>query len=193
MNQVLEVRYKFPTWGTRKIHAKLQKTQPDQDWPAVSTIGEILKRAGLVAKSRHHRLVAASNQPCCEATAPNHLWCMDFKGFFRCQNRQRCDTFTISDAYSRFLIRCEAIRKTDVESVDVICDSAMREFGMPERIRTDNGVPFASSGLLGLSRLGLKWILRMSASIQVLQRKMGATNVCTARSNKMLQHRLPRT
>jgi len=83
---------------------------------------------------------------------------MDFKGFFRCQNRQRCDTFTISDAYSRFLIRCEAIKKTDSESVDEICDSAMREFGMPERIRTDNGVPFASSGLLGLSRLGLKWI-----------------------------------
>jgi len=81
-----------------------------------------------------------------------------FQGFFRCQNKQRCDTFTISDAYSRFLIRCEAIKKTDSDSVDAICDSAMREYGMPERIRTDNGVPFASSGLLGLSRLGLKWI-----------------------------------
>lgn len=158
VNQVLEVRYKYPTWGARKIHAKLEKSRPDTEWPAVSTISEILKRAGLVAKSKHRRRVMASEEPCCKATGPNHLWCMDFKGFFRCQNRQRCDTFTISDAYSRFLIRCEAIKKTDSESVDAICDSAMREFGMPERIRTDNGVPFASSGLLGLSRLGLKWI-----------------------------------
>jgi hypothetical protein len=111
VNQVLEVRYKFPTWGARKIRAKREKTRPDNEWPAVSTIGEILKRAGLVAKSKHHRRVIASGEPCCKVTAPNHLWCMDFKGFFRCQNRRRCDTFTISDAYSRLLIRCEAIRK----------------------------------------------------------------------------------
>jgi transposase InsO family protein len=158
VNQVLEVRYKYPTWGAKKIRARLELSNAAIEWPAVSTVGEILKRAGLVCKSKHRRRVMASEEPCCEANAPNHLWCMDFKGFFRCQNRQRCDTFTISDAYSRFLIRCEAIRKTDSESVDAICDSAMREFGMPERIRTDNGVPFASSGLLGLSRLGLKWI-----------------------------------
>ena len=112
VSQVLEVRYKYPTWGPKKIRAKLEQSDIDTEWPAVSTIGEILKRAGLVCKSKHRRRVMASEEPCCQANAPNHLWCMDFKGFFRCQNRQRCDTFTISDAYSRFLIRCEAIRKT---------------------------------------------------------------------------------
>jgi len=136
VSQVLEVRYKYPTWGAKKIRAKLEQSDMETEWPAVSTIGEILKRAGLVCKSKHRRRVMASEEPCCAANAPNHLWCMDFKGFFRCQNRQRCDTFTISDAYSRFLIRCEAIKKTDSESVDAICDSAMREFGIPERIRT---------------------------------------------------------
>ena len=158
VNQVLEMRYKYPTWGARKIRARLEKIDPTKKWPAASTIGEMLLRAGLVCQSKHRRHVMPSTEPCCEADAPNHLWCMDFKGFFRCQNGHRCDTFTISDAFSRFLIRCQAVKKTDHESVDSICDSAMREFGMPERIRTDNGVPFASSGVLGLSRLGLKWI-----------------------------------
>jgi transposase InsO family protein len=158
VNRVLEMRYKYPTWGARKIKARLEQLDPTTNWPAASTVGEILKRAGLVLKSKHRRHVVPSEEACCEAQAPNHLWCMDFKGFFRCQNKQRCDTFTISDAYSRFLIRCEAIKKTDSDSVDAVCDSAMREYGMPERIRTDNGVPFASSGLLGLSRLELKWI-----------------------------------
>lgn len=158
VNQVLELRYKYPTWGARKIKARLEQLNPEKDWPAASTIGEMLKRAGLVMQCKQRRRVMPSQEPCCEAKSPNHLWCMDFKGFFRCQNRQRCDTFTISDAYSRFLIRCQAVRKTDTQSIDAICNGAMREYGMPQRIRSDNGIPFASSGLLGLSRLGLKWL-----------------------------------
>lgn len=158
VNRVLEMRYKYPTWGARKIKARLEKVDPSVTWPAASTIGELLRRAGLVCQSKHRRHVMPSLEPCCEATAPNHLWCMDFKGFFRCQNGHRCDALTITDAFSRFLIRCEAVRRTDYQSVDEICESAMLQFGMPERIRTDNGVPFASSGLLGLSRLSLKWI-----------------------------------
>jgi hypothetical protein len=83
VNQVLEVRYNYPTWGGRKIKARLEKSNPETEWPAVSTIGEILKRTGLVCKSKHRRHVMPSEERCCESKAPNHLWCMDFKGFFR--------------------------------------------------------------------------------------------------------------
>jgi transposase InsO family protein len=83
---------------------------------------------------------------------------MDFKGYFRCGNRERCDPFTITDAYSRYLIRCQAVPKLDFEHVDAICDAAMREYGLPERIRTDNGIPFATTSVRGLSRLSVKWM-----------------------------------
>jgi transposase InsO family protein len=89
--------------------------------------------------------------------APNQLWCMDFKGFFRCGNKNRCDPFTIADAYSRYITRCQAVPKLKFENVDAICDAAMREHGLPERIRTDNGNPFATTGPLGLSKLSIKW------------------------------------
>jgi len=83
---------------------------------------------------------------------------MDFKGFFRCGNRERCDPFTITDAYSHYLIRCQAMPRTTFEYVDAICEAAMREYGLPDRIRTDNGSPFATTSVRGLSRLSIKWI-----------------------------------
>jgi len=82
---------------------------------------------------------------------------MDFKGWFRVGDGQRCDPFTITDAYSRYLIRCQAITRMDTAHVRAICEPAMREYGVPERIRTDNGAPFSGTGILGLSRLSLEW------------------------------------
>jgi transposase InsO family protein len=82
---------------------------------------------------------------------------MDFKGWFRTGDGQRCDPFTITDAHSRYLIRCQAITLMDTAHVRAICESAMREYGVPERIRTDNGAPFSGTGILGLSRLSLEW------------------------------------
>jgi Integrase core domain len=102
--------------------------------------------------------VTPSTSPLGEITAPNQVWCMDFKGFFRCGNQERCDPFTITDAYSRYLIRCQAVPKMDFEHVAAICDAAMREYGLPERIRPDNGSPFATTSVRGLSRLSIKWI-----------------------------------
>ncbi len=83
---------------------------------------------------------------------------MDFKGYFLTGDGYRCDPFTITDAHSRFLIRCQAVARMDLAQVSAVCDAAMREFGVPERIRTDNGAPFAGVGLLGLSKLSLGWM-----------------------------------
>jgi hypothetical protein len=83
---------------------------------------------------------------------------MDFKGYFLTGDGYRCDPFTITDAHSRFLIRCQAVARMDLAQVSAVCDAAMREFGVPERIRTDNGAPFAGVGSLGLSKLSLGWM-----------------------------------
>jgi transposase InsO family protein len=158
VQQILELRSEHPTWGPRKLRARLEQPRGDTDWPAASTISAILRRAGLVHARKHKRRVTPSSSPLGEITAPNQVWCMDFKGFFRCGNQERCDPFTITDAFSRYLIRCQAVPRTTFEYVDAICEAAMREYGLPERIRTDNGSPFATTSVRGLSRLSIKWI-----------------------------------
>jgi Integrase core domain len=82
---------------------------------------------------------------------------MDFKGYFSTGDGTRCDPFTITDAHSRYLIRCQTVSRMDLSQVVAVCEAAMREYGMPARIRTDNGAPFAGNGLLGLSKLSLSW------------------------------------
>jgi hypothetical protein len=83
---------------------------------------------------------------------------MDFKGYFSTGDGTRCDPFTITDAHSRYLIRCQIVSRMDLSQVRAVCEAAMREYGMPARIRTDNGAPFAGTGLLGLSKLSLGWM-----------------------------------
>jgi transposase InsO family protein len=158
VQQILELRSEHPTWGPRKLRARLEQTRGDTHWPAASTINGILRRAGLVHAKKRKRKVTPSTSPLGEITAPNQVWCMDFKGFFRCGNQERCDPFTITDAYSRYLIRCQAVPSTTFEYVDAICEAARREYGLPDRIRTDNGSPFATTSVRGLSRLSIKWI-----------------------------------
>ena len=157
-NEVLAVRNRHPTWGPRKIRARLEHLHPDANWPAPSTIGQILNRAGLTKPQRIRRRVTPSSQPVGEITAPNQVWCIDFKGWFRTGDGQRCDPLTITDAFSRHLIRCQVVNKMDTPHVMAVCDAAMRELGLPDRIRNDNGSPFSGPGLLGLNRLSQKWL-----------------------------------
>lgn len=91
-------------------------------------------------------------------TRPNQLWCMDFKGYFETDDGKRRDPFTITDAYSRYLIRCQIMSRMGLSQVRAICEAAMREYGVPARIRTDNGAPFAGTGLLGFPQLSLGWM-----------------------------------
>ena len=157
-NEMLALRKRFPSWGARKLKARLERMNPKVSWPAASTVGQILSRAGLTNPKRKKRRATPSSQPFSMVTAPNQLWCMDFKGYFLTGDGYRCDPFTITDAHSRFLIRCQAVARMDLAQVSAVCDAAMREYGVPERIRTDNGAPFAGVGLLGLSKLSLGWM-----------------------------------
>lgn len=96
--------------------------------------------------------------PLADATAPNQTWCADFKGWFRTRDGTRCDPLTSSDKGTRYLRRCQITPKTDTAHVAAIFDAAFHEFGLPGRIHTDNGTPFASRAPGGLSRLSMRWV-----------------------------------
>jgi transposase InsO family protein len=155
---VLELRQAHMRWGPRKLKRVLERDQAHQGWPAASTIGELLKREGLVVGRKKRRRTAPYTEPLAHADGPNRVWCADFKGWFRTADGQRIDPLTISDAYSRFLLRCQAVEKTDTPRTRAIFEAAFREYGMPQAIRTDNGAPFASHAMAGLSRLAVWWM-----------------------------------
>jgi transposase InsO family protein len=155
---VLELRQAHMRWGPRKLKRVLERDEPGRLWPTVSTIGALLKREGLVVARRTRTRTAPYTQPLAHAQESNRVWCADFKGWFRTADGQRIDPLTISDAYSRYLLRCQSVEKTDTPRVQAIFEAAFREYGMPQAIRTDNGPPFASSAVAGLSRLAVWWI-----------------------------------
>jgi transposase InsO family protein len=155
---VLELRQAHMRWGPRKLKVRLEQEQPGRQWPAASTMGELLKREGLVVPRKKRRKTAPYSQPLAHADGPNRVWCADFKGWFRTGNGERVDPLTISDAYSRYLLRCQAVEKTDTPRVQAIFEAAFREYGLPQAIRTDNGAPFASTAIAGLSQLAVWWI-----------------------------------
>jgi len=155
---VLELRQAHMRWGPRKLKRVLERDQPGRGWPAASTMGALLKREGLVVARKQRRRTAPYTEPLAHAEGCNRVWCADFKGWFRSGDGERIDPLTISDAYSRYLLRCQAVGKTDTERVRAIFEAAFREHGLPQAIRTDNGTPFASCGLGGLSRLAVWWI-----------------------------------
>lgn len=155
---VLDLRQAHMRWGPRKLKRILERDEPGRNWPAASTIGALLQREGLVVSRKKRRHTAPYTEPLAHAGGPNRVWCADFKGWFRTGDGERIDPLTISDAYSRYLLRCQTVEKTDTERVQAIFEAAFREYGMPEAIRTDNGPPFASHAVAGLSRLAVWWI-----------------------------------
>jgi transposase InsO family protein len=155
---VLELRQAHMTWGPRKLKRVLERDQPGRGWPATSTMGEMLKREGLVVERKKRRRTAPYTAPLGHADGPNRVWCADFKGWFRTADGERIDPLTITDAHSRYLLRCQAVEKTDTARVQAIFEAAFREYGLPVAIRTDNGAPFASHAIAGLSRLAVWWM-----------------------------------
>ncbi len=155
---VVAARGAHPTWGPKKLRVFLEREHPGTAWPARSTMAEILKRHGLVVPRKRRRRTPPQEVPFGSCDGPNAIWCADFKGWFRTGDGRRCDPLTVSDAYSRYLLRCQTLRKTTVGLVRPLMEAAFREYGLPGAIRTDNGPPFASRGVAGLSVLSVWWI-----------------------------------
>lgn len=154
----LAVRRAHPTWGPMKVKAWLEQHRPRIEWPAASTIGALFDREGLTVKRVVRRRSPPSSVPFGQCTAANDIWCMDFKGWFVTGDGKRCEPMTLNDAHSRYLLRCQALARNDGDHVWPVLDAAFREFGLPLRLRSDNGSPFASTGAGGLSQLSVKVI-----------------------------------
>lgn len=156
---VVDARKAFPTWGPRKLRHYLKSRHPSIEWPSASSIATLLSRNGLVRprRTRRRRAVPIS-APFSNCDKPNPVWCIDFKGKFRTLDGRWCHVLTVIDAYSRFLLRCEAVLDPNGEEVERILDAAFTEFGLPQAIRSDNGPPFASTGAGGLTTLSVWWL-----------------------------------
>jgi putative transposase len=155
--QIIAARQRWK-WGPRKLRVKLAVAQPEVVWPAESTIGDVLQRAGLTHTRKKRVRTPPYAQPFAEVEQANQTWCADFKGWFRTGDGTRCDPLTITDAHSRYLLRCHITPKTDGVHVEAVFDAAFHEFGLPAVIHTDNGVPFASRAPGGLSRVSMRWV-----------------------------------
>ncbi len=154
---ILELRHRHPSWGPRKLRAVLERSSPELTWPAASTIGDLLSRQGLVKHRRRRRSALPQSEPFGLIAEANDTWCMDFKGWFRTGDGRRCDPLTVSDAHSRYLLACQIVPPT-TGGVAPVIERLLREHGLPRAIRSDNGVPFSSTGAGGLSRLSVQWL-----------------------------------
>lgn len=163
-----QARRCHPDWGPEKLLHWLAPRHPTLEWPAVSTVGDLLARRGLVKKRRRRRRPAHPGTRLPLAPAPNALWTADFKGHFRTGDGHYCYPLTIADQHSRYLLRCHGLRTTRGGGVHAVFRTAFRTYGLPRAIRTDNGIPFASQGLRGLTQLTVWW-LRLGIQHQRIQ------------------------
>jgi transposase InsO family protein len=155
---ILEARRRHPSWGAKKLLAILGKRHPTWPWPGRSTVCELLSRNGLVPKKRHRRRIGHPGKPTTLIAAPNDVWTADFKGHFKTGNGRYCYPLTVADGYSRYLLGCQALLSTAVGEAKPVFARLFKEFGLPQRIRTDNGVPFATNTLARLSQLSAWWV-----------------------------------
>ena len=156
---LLELKARRPLWGAPKLRRKLLEAVGGERCPAESTVSEILRRHGLSRVAKRRRHAVPSQQPFADCRAANAVWCADFKGWFRTGDGHKCTPLTISDGHSRYLLRCQGMGEaTGWVTVKPLFIATFREHGLPEAMRTDNGPPFATATLGGLSPLAVWWV-----------------------------------
>jgi putative transposase len=166
---IVDARKQLPTWGPRKLRDRLVKTNPGKPVPSASVIAKVLKQRGLTVPRKRRRRAAAVgvSAPFAGCVAPNDVWCIDFKGWFVTGDGRRCYPLTLLDAFSRYLVRCEALLDPDTDHVQRILDSAFAELGLPKAIRSDGGPPFASTGPALLTELSV-WLLKLGIRVEII-------------------------
>ena len=156
---LLQARRAHPRWGPGKLLQYLAPRHREiARWPAVSTVADLFTRHGLVARRRRRRAIVHPGAVPIATSAPNDLWTADFKGQFKTRDGVYCFPLTIADQHTRYLLRVHGLLNTRGSGVRPSFERAFREFGLPRAIRTDNGVPFANTGLHGLTQLNVWWL-----------------------------------
>jgi transposase InsO family protein len=158
VSAILAARRRHPTWGGKKLLALLHKRQPRWLLPGRSTACDILKRHGMVPIKRSRRRIGHPGKPTSAILAPNDVWSADYKGQFRTGDGRYCYPLTVADGFSRYLLGCQALASTAGEGAKPIFTRLFQEYGLPKRIRSDNGVPFATNTLARLSTLSAWWV-----------------------------------
>jgi transposase InsO family protein len=165
---ILELRRHHPSWGAKKLLAVLKRRRPGWILPGRSSTCELLKRHGLVKRPRSRRIISHPGKPSSSILYPNQIWCADFKGQFRMGNGRYCYPLTVTDGFSRFLLGCHGLADTSVAGAKPIFQRLFQEYGLPQFIRSDNGVPFATNTLARLSRLSAWWV-RLGVMPQLIE------------------------
>ena len=158
VDALVALRTRHPRWGARKLLAVAARHDPEATWPRRSTVYVLLKTRGLVAPRHRRNRHAPMPSPLAPITAANQTWTTDFKGHFRTGDHQYCYPLTLRDGFSRFVLRCDALAGPTYAATRPRFERAFAEYGLPQRIRSDNGSPFASTGLARLSRLSVWWM-----------------------------------
>lgn len=155
---ICDARLRHPSWGAKKLLKLLQRKDPQSRWPSRWTVCEILRREGLVRQKTRRRKTGHPGKPASIVTAPNELWCVDFKGHFKTRDGRYCYPLTVTDRYSRYLLGCQGLFSTETLGAKEVFKHLFKKYGLPNAIRSDNGVPFASTALGRLSELSVWWI-----------------------------------
>ncbi|MBA3814885.1 MAG: transposase [Alphaproteobacteria bacterium] len=150
-NQIVALRLQYPTWGPKKVRAFLERNYPKIIWPSTTTIGDIFDKHGLTVARKYRRRVPPST-PLAHCLEPNDVWCMDFKGYFMTALGEKCDPFTLTDACSRFLLRCVKLELNRTEQVWGILDAAFREYGLPLYLGVIMGLRSQLAHLVGFQK-----------------------------------------
>jgi putative transposase len=158
--KIVAVKLEHRSWGPKKVITWLEQHQPEKQWPAFSTASDILWREGLVKPRQKRHRTPPYTEPFNECNRPNAVWSADYKGQFRMGDGRLCYPLTISDNCSRYLLECHGLSHPSYEETKPLFETVFRKYGLPEAIRTDNGEPFASVGLGGLSKLSV-WFIKM--------------------------------
>ena len=145
-------------WGAKKLCKLVATRRPDLVLPCVATVSAILDRNGRVTHKPKRRKIGHPGKPSSPILAPNDIWSADFKGHFRTRDGRYCYPLTVTDNFSRYLLGCQALPSTEVAGAKPVFVNLFREFGLPTRIRSDNGVPFATVTLARLSSLSAWWV-----------------------------------
>lgn len=183
---LVQARKAHSSWGGRKLKDILETRQPGLKLPAASTITAVLKRHGLITQRKRRRRPERYAGGLTQPQAPNEVWGVDYKGQFRLGNGRYCYPLTASDLCSRYLLVTEALDGTDEASAREVFEQAFDEYGLPEVIRTDNGTPFASQGLAGLTKLSAWW-LRLGIKHQRTEPAHPEQNGCHERMHRTLK------
>lgn len=154
---LLEARKAHPRWGPRKILVWLRERRPELALPAASTVGDLFAREGLVQPRPRRRTWSHPGRPTVVVRSANQLWNTDFKGQFRTSDGKLCYPLTVTDTHTRFLLACDGLSSTGHTGAQQVFERIFRTYGVPEAIRSDNGVPFATKAIAGLSRLNVWW------------------------------------